>query len=73
MSKSLIDEDIMDELEAGPNEDENLTYNEYVMEMESNNFKKSKPKKEENVCDDCDDESECVDCIVKRVTGNMVV
>ena len=69
MSKNLIDEDIMDELEAGLKEDENLAYKEYVMEMEPSRFKTSTPKKEENECDDCADGSECVDCIVKRVLG----
>ena len=46
MSKNLIDEEIMDELEAGLKEDENLAYKEYIMEMESNHFKKIYTQKE---------------------------
>ena len=69
MSKKSIDIDIMDEQEVELNEDEKHTYKEYVMEMESSQFRTSTPKKEENECDDCSDKSECVECIVKRVRG----
>ena len=46
---------------------------EMEMEMEQNNFQTSTPKKRKYECEDCANQSECVECIVKRYEGNMVV
>ena len=44
-------------------------YNDHEMEMEQSNFRTSTPKKRKDECEDCANQSECVECIVKRVQG----
>ena len=53
------DEDICDENNEENDESELIT----------STFQTSTPKKRDNRCEDCENTSECVECIVKRVTG----
>ena len=46
---------------------------DHEIEMEQCNFKTSPPKKRKDECEDCANQSECIECIVKRYEGKMVV
>ena len=48
-------------------------YDDLEIEMEQSNFQTSTPKKRKDECEDCANQSECVECIVKRYEGKMVV
>ena len=52
---------------------DNFNDHEMEMEMEQNNFQTSTPKKRKYECEDCANQSECVECIVKHYEGKMVV
>ena len=63
-----------EKIETNVTEEFNITdSDDHEIEMEQCNFKTSTPKKRKDECEDCANQSECVECIVKRYEGNMVV